>query len=122
MDMVKVLIEFIVSFIIIYLFYYFFIIRKCKKDKNVIPSEVGIILSLYKIDVNKINLYQLIKIVSFTTTFIIALIVTFISLFFSSKIIIMIFGSLISVLIAIIIYRIIGRHYEKISNEKTSKN
>ena len=122
MNMVKVLIEFVVSFIIVYLFYYFFIIKKCKKNKKIVPAEVNIILSLYKIDPDKIDLYQMIKVVSIVTTFIIALIITIISVFFNNTIIIIIFGTLISVLIAIIIYRIIGKHYEKISMKKTSKS
>lgn len=115
--MIKVLIEFIVAFIIVYLFYYFFIIRKCKKNKKVVPSEVGLILSVHKIDIDKINLYQMIKVVSLVTTFIISSIITIISVFFDNTIILLVFGTLISVLVAIILYRIIGNHYEKISNK-----
>ena len=121
MNMVKVLIEFFASFIIVYLFYYFIIIKKCKKNKKMVPAEVGVILSLYKIDVNKINLYQMIKVVSLVTTFIISLIITVIGLFFDNTIILLIFGTLISVILAIIIYGIIGRHYEKISKSKAGK-
>ena len=115
--MIKVLIEFIVAFILVYLFYYFFIIRKCKKNKEVIPSEVGLILSVHKIDIDKINLYQMIKVVSLVTTFVISAIITLISVFFDNTIILILFGTLISVLVAIILYRIIGKHYEKISNQ-----
>ena len=119
--MVKVLVSFVISFIIVYLFYYFFIIKKCKKDKKIVPAEVNLILSLYKIDVKKIDLYQMIKVVSLVTTFVISLIITIIGVFFDSTIIILIFGTLISVVLAIILYRIIGRYYEKISNEKTKR-
>ena len=115
--MIKVLIEFVVTFTVVYLFYYFFIIRKCKKNKKVVPSEVGLILSVHKIDTNKINLYQMIKVVSLVTTFVISTIITIISVFFNNTIILLIFGTLISVLVAIILYRIIGNHYEKISNK-----
>ena len=119
--MVKVLIEFIVSFIVVYLLYYFFIIRQCKKNKKTAPVEVNLILSLYKIDVKKINLLQMIKVVSLVTTLIISIIITAIGEFFNNTIIELIFGTLISALLAIIFYRLIGKHYEKISNEKTSK-
>ena len=116
MDIVKVLIEFIITFLIVYLFYYLFVIRKCKKDKRVIPAEVALILSIYQIDYNKINLYQMIKIVSLVTTIILSVIVTIISKYFNSTIILLVFGTLISVLVAIICYRFIGNYYKNKSN------
>ena len=36
MDVKKVLIEFIITFVTVYLVYYFLVIRKCKKDKKII--------------------------------------------------------------------------------------
>ena len=120
MDMVKVLIEFIGAFIIVYAFYYIFVLRKCKKSKKYVPAEVNLILAFYKIDVKKIDLYQMIKVVSFATTFIIALIITIVGCFFDSTIVLLIFCTLISVLLAVIIYRLIGRYYERKSNKKTS--
>ena len=120
MNIMKVLIEFIITFLVIYLFYYFFVIRKCKKNKKVVPAEVNLILSTYQIDINKINLYQMIKVVSLVTTLILAMIITIISVFFDSTIILLIFCTLISVLVAIISYRIIGKYYEKKS--KLGKN
>lgn len=121
MNITKVLIEFLVTFIVIYLFYYFLIIRKCKKNKNVVPAEVNLILLVYKIDVKKIDIYGMIKVVSLTTTIILALIITLISEFFTSTIILLIFGTLISVLVAIIIYRMIGKYYEKQSRLNVNK-
>ena len=117
MDVLKVLIEFLITFVIVYLFYYFFIIRKCKKNKKIVPTEVSLILSIYKIDTKKINLYQMVKLVSLVTTIVISIIITIISKFFDNTIILLIFGTLISVLVAIIFYRIIGKYYEKISNK-----
>ena len=113
MDIVKVLIEFIITFIIIYLIYYLLVIKKCKKNKKIVPAEVNIILMFYKIDTKKINLYQMVKVVSFVTTLILSLIITIIGMFFDNTIILLIFGTLISLVIAIICYRIIGKYYEK---------
>lgn len=121
MNITKVLIEFIITFLIIYLIYYFVVIKKCKKNKKVIPVEVSLIMSIYKIDIKKINLYQMIKVVSLVTTFIISIIITLISIFFDNTIIVLIFGTLISILVAIICYRIIGSYYEKKSNDKKNK-
>ena len=117
MSITKVLIEFVVTFIIVYLFYYFFIIKKCKKNKKMVPTEVSLILAVYKIDIKKINLYHMIKVVSLVTTTVLSIIITAISEFFSNTIIVLIFGTLISVLVAIICYRMIGRYYEKKSNK-----
>ena len=117
MNIEKVLIEFSITFIVIYLLYYFFVIRKCKKNSGVVPAEVNIILLKHKIDIKKINLFNMIKVVSVATTFIIAAIITLISEFFDNTIIILLFGTFISVLVAIIIYRIIGKYYEKKSNQ-----
>ena len=113
MNITKVLIEFVITFIIVYIIYYFFIIRKCKKNKNTAPVEVNLILSTHKIDVKKINLYQMIKVVSLVTVFVISVIITIISNFFDNTIILLVFGALISALVAIIFYRIIGKYYEK---------
>lgn len=122
MDIVKVLIELSLSFIIIYLIYYFVAIRKCKKNKKLIPMEVSIILSFYHIDPKKINLYQMIKVVSVVTSLIIAIIITLIDSFFDSTIIILVFGTIGSILVAIICYQIIGRYYERKSNNEKNND
>ena len=119
MNIVKVLIEFVVTFIVVYLFYYIFVIRKCKKNKKVAPAEVNVILSLYKINIKKINLMQMIYVVSLVTTLILSIIITVIGEFFDNTIIVIIFGTLISLVIAFICYGLIGKHYEKISNKKS---
>ena len=120
MNIVKIVIEFVLTFAIIYLLYFLGIVRKCKTNKKIAPAEVNLILYYYDIDVKKIDLYQMIKVVSIITTFILASIITIISIFFNSTIILLIFCTLISILVAIICYRIIGRHYEK-KSQKASK-
>ena len=118
MNITKVLIEFVVTFIIIYLIYYLLVIRKNKKNSKMIPSEVSLILSLYKIDVKKVNIHNMVKVVSLVTTIILSVIITLISFFFDNTIILLIFGTLLSLTVAIICYRIIGRYFEKQSNKK----
>ncbi len=121
MDILKVLLEFIITFIIVYAFYYFFIIKKCKKNKKTVPAEVNIILSLYQIDYKKIDILKMTKVVSLVTTAIIAIIVTLIDTFFNSTIIVLLFGTILSVVVAIICYRMIGKHYKKISDSKNNQ-
>lgn len=118
MDIKKVLIEFIITFAVIYIIYYLLVIKKCKKDKKMVPAEVNIIIMLHKIDIKKVDIYQMVKVVSIVTTFIISTIITLISVFFNNTIIIMIFGTLLSLVIAFICYRIIGNYYEKQSKKK----
>ena len=121
MDIKKVLIEFAITFIIVYVIYYLLVMKKCKKNRKLVPTEVSLILSFYKIDIKKIDTYQITKVVSIVTSFIISIIITVIGVFFDSTIILLIFGTLISIIVAIIFYRIIGRYYEKKSNEKVIK-
>ena len=118
MDIVKVLIEFVITFVVIYLVYYLLVIKKCKKNKKIVPAEVNIILMFHKIDTNKINIYQMVKVVSLVTTIIISIIITLISCFFDNTIILLVFGTLISLVVAVICYRIIGNYYEKQSKLK----
>ena len=120
MNITKVLIEFVITFLVIYVIYYFLVIKKCK-NKKVVPSEVNLILSFYKIDLKKIDSYQMVKVVSLVTTMVLSVIITLISVFFDNTIIILVFGTLLSILVAIICYRIIGRYYEKQSMKKEKK-
>ena len=115
MDIWKVLLEFGIAFIIVYCFYYFFIIKRCKKNKKLAPSEVNIILALHQIDIKKIDLMQMIRVVSIVTSLVIAAIITIINVFFDNTIIVLVFGTIASILVAIICYRIIGNHYKKVS-------
>lgn len=122
MNYMRILIEFIVSFLVIYLIYYFIIVRKCKKNNNYVPVEVNLVLSLYKIDYKKIDLIKMVKLVNLITTFIISVIITFINNLFDSPILVIVFGTIVSILLAIICYSFIGSYYKKISDKKHSNN
>ena len=121
MDLIKILIQFVLTLIIIYTIYYFYTIRKCKKNKSYAPAEVNLILMRHKIDTKKINLYGMIKLVSFVTSFILSLAITLITTLFNNTVLSLLFGTLVSVLVAIIIYNIIGNIYEKKSKKVVKK-
>lgn len=123
MDVKKVLLEFVITFVLVYLTYYLLVIRKCRKNKGLVPTEITLILSFYEIDIEKIDLNKMIKVVSFVTTCILSIIITSIGIFFDSTIIVLVFGTAMSILVAIICYRIIGSYYEKQSkkSKKTKK-
>ncbi len=118
MDLTKVLIEFFITFAIIYIIYYLLVIKKCKKNKKIVSAEVSIIITLHKIDIKKIDTYQMVKVVSIVTTLILSTMITIIDAFFDSTIISLIFSTLLSLVIAIIIYRMIGNYYKKKSIQK----
>ena len=118
MDILKVLIEFVITFVIIYFVYYLLVIRKCKKNHKLVPAEVNLILAFHKIDVKKVDLFEMTKVVSLATTGILSLIITIISIFFDNTIILLVFGTLVSLVIAVICYRIIGNYYEKKSKKE----
>ncbi len=118
MNIKHVSIEFIITFVVLYAIYYFFIIRKCKKNKDYVPVEVNYILLLYKINYKKINLLSMIKVVSIITCFVLAFSITMISNTFNSIIINIIFASSASILLAIILYGIVGKVYQRKSYRK----
>lgn len=118
MNYLKMGIVFVGSFIILYLIYYFFIIKKCKKNKKYVPVEVNLILLRYRIDIKKIDLYKMIKNVSFITVFILSMVITIVLEFSLNSVISMFIATIFSVLIALVSYEIIGRHYKIKSLEK----
>jgi hypothetical protein len=111
-DYLKVGVVFLGSFIILYLIYYFFIIKKCKKNKKYVPVEVHLLLLRYRIDINKIDLYKMIKNVSFITVFILSMVITIVLEFSLNTVLSMFIATIFSVLIALSCYEIIGRHYK----------
>lgn len=121
MELYKVLIQFIITFIVIYLVYYFYVISKCKKKKNYAPVEVNLILMRHNINVKKINLYGMIKLVSLITSFVIAVAVTLITTLFENNILSIILGTLLSLVVAMIFYDIIGNIYAKKSKKVVKK-
>ena len=122
MDYKKILIEFLITFVIIYIIYYFFIIKKCKKNKEYVPAEVNLILIIHKIDYHKIELYKMIKIVSLVTVFILSVIITLISNLFDNTVIALIFGTLLSIVVAFIFYNLIGSYFKRKSLENSQRN
>ena len=118
MNYLKIGIVFIVSFTILFLIYYFFIIKKCKKNKKYVPVEVNLILLRYKIDVKKIDLYKMIKNVSFITVFILSVVITIVLEFSLNTVFSMFIATIFSVFLALSCYEIIGRHYKIKSLEK----
>ncbi len=122
MEYLKLSIEFLVIFIILYIIYYLFFIRKCKKNRDYVPTEVNLILIIHKIDAKKINLYEMVKVVSFVTVLVLSLVITIVSESFNSSVLSILIGSVFTIIIALISYRIIGNHYKRISETNKKEN
>ena len=118
MNYLRVGIVFVICFIILYLIYYFFIITKCKKNNKYVPAEVNLILMRYKIDIKKIDLYKMIKMVSFITVMILSIVITFILEISSNVVFSIFFATIISIFIALISYEFVGRYYKNKSLKK----
>ena len=119
MNYLKITIEFFIIFFFVYIIYYFFVVRKCKKNENHVSMEVGLILSIHNIDPKKINLYQMVKVVSLVTVIVLSIVITMVSESFNNFYLAILIGSIMAILIALVSYRIIGNHYERKCQENT---
>jgi hypothetical protein len=113
MNILEIIIEFVVIFLVIYLLYYYLTIKKCQKEKNYIPVEVSIIIIRNKIDVKKINLYQMIKVVLLATSIILSLSIVIIHKVIKDLVLSLFIALLLSLILAIITYSFIGNYYKK---------
>lgn len=103
------LLNFLLIFIVIYLFYYFTIVRRKEKKQSI---ELKYIIKIYKLDYTKLNAKYISNIIAFSTSFLIALVTSFVNLEKN------ILRQLILILIILvpsifIMYHIIGKIYQK---------
>jgi peptidoglycan/LPS O-acetylase OafA/YrhL len=117
-DLLKFFIEFIVTFAVAFTFYYFVLIKQHKKiDEKKVPTEINIILKYHKIELKKINYKSLLVSVSIVTSLILSIIINIVFHFMHNNILVVIITLIVSLPIALVAYDIIGRIYEKKSNE-----
>ncbi len=117
----ELLLFFIVAFILINLFYKIFVINKDNAlNKMKTSKEVVLFCRLNKLDVNKLELKRLIRTLSFTNAFIIALMGTFvlvlnkyISNFYLWLILSAIIVIIILIPVIILVYKFIGKKLKK---------
>jgi len=121
MDIIRIIAESIITFLVIFIFYYFLIIKKCKKDKHYVSTEVNLILILYRIDYKKIDLLQMTKVVCLVNSIGLSLVISFISIFKEKMIILLLLGTVIAVILMLIIYSFIGNYYRNKSLVKKKR-
>ena len=105
------------TFILVYLVYYLFVIKKNKKSgKFKTSSEVIYLEKKYNVKMDVLGENKLVKLVALTNSFVIATTVSFISIF-DNLIIQVLVGFIFLVIIILIVYHIIGKHYGGKNNE-----
>ncbi len=109
----KQIIIFVTIFIVVYLFYLIFVISRKKslnKWKN--GRELTLLKYRYKLNYDKINLKSLGQVISLSNAFIMASVVTLISIF-NNFFIQMLVGFITLIPLILIFYHLIGTHYSK---------
>ncbi len=110
------LLLFSITFLFVYLVYLIAVVSRVDKNNKFKKSkQVLFFKNVYKIDIDKINLYKFSHILSLTNAFIIALTVTIIELF-DQLFLKMLVGFAILFPLILMIYSIIGKIYK--SKEK----
>lgn len=113
----RALIEFFVVLIVVWGVNYFFVAKKAYKNKKEIPLEVKYLNKIYHISLKQEQYHSLAKITSLLNSLIIALVYIFIVYCIKGFIWQIILGIILSLLLIIIFYGLLGRFYEKKGRE-----
>ena len=104
---------FLMTYVFVFLIYQLFVISKSKrKNSKKMPVEVNYLISVYKIDIDKINYKKLLLLISLVSSLDISIIVTLV-LVFNSYFVKLIVSLLITIPIIILSYHLVGNYYKK---------
>lgn len=110
----KILLEYIIVFIIIYLGNSILFVGKNKKfDKNRVPVELNYLVTLYNIDIKKLNYKKFLNNLSLINAFIISTIYIIVIYLVKKIFLQIIIGIVLLILMIIICYGLLGRYYER---------
>ena len=115
----------LLSFIVVELYYSLFVIRKNKKyDPNKATQEVKLLVTKYKVDMNKINYQAFLKAVALVNALDVALVIYWVT--FIDKLNIECLVAIVLIIPVILIsYAIFGNYLKKkglVKNERNEKN
>lgn len=109
----EILINFVTMFIIVYLFYSILtILRKRNPDKYRNSNEIRFLEYKHKVDVEKVGINKLSKILGFWNAIIISSTVVVIS-FIDNLVIKMLVGFIMLLPLILLVYYLLGKHYAK---------
>lgn len=107
------IIVFLFTFLFIFLIYEWFLVRKCKKDKQrKKPIEVQYLMNRYQLNITKISYKRLLNLISFVSSFDIAFVVSLMS-FFDGFLLQIAIGFIGTIMMIVISYSCIGFIYKK---------
>lgn len=110
---IGIILEYLIVFIIIFIINYFLYIRKKKRlNKNKVPVELYYLVSMYKLDINKIKYKKFLWIYSFINTFIVSTIYIIVVYLVEGFLWQLLIGTVLLILLIIICYGLLGRYYQ----------
>ena len=113
-ELINILLESVIAYALVFILYWLIFVRKkTTYDKNKVPVEFYYLVSVYKLDQNKINYKKFIYIAAFINSFIIVFTYMIISRLLHKWIWQLLVGIIIIVLLIAICYGILGRIYQK---------
>ncbi len=113
-DLLEEVLLFLMCYILVFVIYQLFIVRKGKKNgkEGKLPTEIKYLLSVYKIDLDKVPYNRLLQLVALISSFDISLIVTIVFMFdkYWLQLLVAIVLSIPTIFLS---YHIVGNHYKK---------
>lgn len=121
-EVLNILLEFLIVYVGVFILYFLIFIRKkTKYNPNKVPVEFYYLVSLYRLDQSKINYKAFVYITGLINTFIIDTTYIIVYRLLDKWIWQLIVGIFIIILLIIICYGLLGRHYQKKMKSKKEK-
>ncbi len=106
-------INFLLSFVVVYLVYFIFVISRKKIINKIKTSlEARLLITKYKVDVDKINSKELASKIALCNSLIVSL-VYLVTLFINNFILSMLVGFVIFLILIFVVYKLLGKNLKK---------
>lgn len=118
MEILRFIVDFLTLYILIYIIYSVFFNKNRKEYKNLKNNdEIKFFIKAYKLDMKKTDYNELLKTLTITNSFIIAISTTIV-LYIENYFIKIIACFITLLLLIFVLYNLIGTYYKKKENEK----
>ena len=118
MEILRFIVDFLTLYILIYIIYSVFFNKNRKEYKNLKNNdEIKFFIKAYKLDMKKTDYSELLKTLTITNSFIIAISTTIV-LYIENYFIKIIACFITLLLLIFVLYNLIGTYYKKKENEK----
>ena len=113
--LLSVVLEYVIVFIILFLLQYLLFGRKNNKkyNKKNVPAELFYLMTIYKIDVKKVDYPKFVRLYCLVNSFIMATIYIIVMSLIKNIILKIVLGIVLLFLLTIICYGIVGRYYRR---------